>query len=403
VDLPRLLRPTAQVFKSYIDILGTPFPEDKAHEFITWLRDSLSIDLPQERIEIFMERYRTLEALLLDIENNFADLGFVIGTSSGTSGRATIMVRDKQGADKAIEAYRLSVYNLWGTKDDHKIIFIMPEQTRIVMAWLARLATEHLGMSTQATFTIPFSASPDQVRIRTGRTYKPGFRGWRERKILNPFMNWMNVNYVTKRFVKETIDLLEKYAATDHKVLLFGGWVQLHAVYLGLVERGYGVDGKVLQLNRESMIGTGGGLKELYPYSTAQIRDDLATVLQDAGGSPIPHRDVYGMAEANWAAAQCQYRNYHLPPWILSVVLDDDDEIIQSPEGEGLLAFFDPLVGESLFPNFFKTADQVQLVNGGLHYDPGKDCPCGYQTAYIRADGITRRDRLDEAGCAGQI
>lgn len=57
-----------------------------------------------------------------------------------------------EAAQKVIEAYKLAVYRLCGTKDDHRIIFIMPERTRIVMAWIAHLATERLGMANQSHF-----------------------------------------------------------------------------------------------------------------------------------------------------------------------------------------------------------------------------------------------------------
>jgi hypothetical protein len=204
-------------------------------------------------------------------------------------------------------------------------------------------------------------------------------------------------------YVQKTISLLEEYSASETAVLLFGGWVQLDDVYQGLKEKGFGVNGKQLTLNRESMIGTGGGIKEFHPYSPNQIRDRLATVLVGSDGLPIPHRDVYGMAEANWAAAQCEHGNYHIPPWVFSVVLDEIDEIITEADATGLLAFFDPFTGSQLFPSFFKTADQLRLVNNNLKHDPSLECPCGYQTSYITRDSIIRQDRLDEAGCAGQI
>jgi hypothetical protein len=402
-DLSRILRPTAHVFKSYIDILGTPFPEYHPYEFLDWLAGNLSIELLSQHLAAFKRRYSSLESFLTDIERVFADLGFVIGTSSGTSGKSTIMVRDSEAVEKAVEAYKLAVYRLWGTKDNHEIIFIMPEQTRIVMAWLARLATERLGMGTQAHFTIPFPASPDNVRIRSGRLFKPGLRGVIEKRVLFPFMNMMNDTRVKETYVKRTIALLEDLSSSGKDVLLFGGWIQLDAVYEGLRQRGYGENGKVLTLSPESMIGTGGGIKEMYPFTAAQIHERLATILRTPGGDPVPHRDVYGMAEANWAAAQCPFGNYHLPPWVFAVVLDENDEMVSVPKASGLLAFYDPFAGGHLFPNFFKTADQVELVNGGLGYDPQLDCPCGYQTSYIPKDSIVRKDRLDEAGCAGQI
>jgi hypothetical protein len=67
------------------------------------------------------------------------------------------------------------------------------------------------------------------------------------------------------------------------------------------------------------------------------------------------------------------------------------------------LAFFDPFGGGRLFPSFFKTTDQVRLINGGGSHDPARCCPCGRDTSYIVEDTILRVDLVDEAGCAGQL
>ncbi|MBI9044645.1 MAG: hypothetical protein JEZ06_09180 [Anaerolineaceae bacterium] len=402
-DMVHVLRMTSQVFKSYIDILGTPFPNHQPQQFMQWISDNLSIELPAKKLSQFKTRYKTLEDLLLAAENIYTEQGFEIGTSSGTSGRATIILRDKDTADKAVEAYQLAVYRLWGTVDEHQFIFVMPQDTRIVMARVARMATKRLGLDRQSHFTIPFSATPDQVRIRAGRTFEEGFKGWVEEKIINPFMNWMNENYVKSKYVNGTIELLEQMATKQENVLLFGGWIQLHQIYLGLLERGYSENGKVLKLGQASMLGTGGGIKEAYPFPSHQIRDDLQSIVRIADGSALPHRDVYGMAEANWAAAQCEQGNYHLPPWVYAVIVGDNDQIVETADANGILAFYDPLTEGGLFPNFFKTADAVHLINGGRFYDEKLACPCGYQTTYITRDSIIRQDRLDEAGCAGQI
>jgi hypothetical protein len=110
--------------------------------------------------------------------------------------------------------------------------------------------------------------------------------------------------------------------------------------------------------------------------------------------------DVYGMAEANWAAFECNCGNYHIPPWVYAVVTDDDDRIVEGEEATGLLAFFDPVAGGDLIPPFFQTADRVRLVT------PGPDrmlaCPCGYNSPYI-GGAIQRVDLVEEAGCAAQV
>jgi hypothetical protein len=402
-NLVHVLRPTAQVFKSYIDILGTPFPNHAPREFVAWMEDHLSIELPERRLEHLKPRYATSEDLLSDIETLYSDLGIEIGTSSGTSGRATIIMHDNHSATKAAEAYQLAVYRLWGTVNEHHFIFVMPKETRIVMAKVARTATGRLGIASQSHFTIPYSASPDQVRIRTGRLFESGFRGWSEQYILNPFMNWMNENYVKSKYVNQTIALLEQNSAERGNTLLFGGWIQLHHVYEGLRERGYGSNGKTLILGPKSLIGTGGGMKESYLHTPTEIQDNLQSVLSVESGGPIPHRDVYGMAEANWAAAQCDEGNYHLPPWVYAVIINDEDSIVEETEATGLLAFYDPLTEAGLYPHFFKSTDRVCLINGGGWYDSVRACPCGYETAFIRKESIMRQDRVDEAGCAGQL
>ena len=86
-DLSRLLRPTSQTFKSYIELLGTPFPQDEPRGFGDWLADQLSVDLPRDRLRGLRSSYRSLEALLHAVEQMFSDFGLELLTSSGTSGR----------------------------------------------------------------------------------------------------------------------------------------------------------------------------------------------------------------------------------------------------------------------------------------------------------------------------
>ncbi len=398
-DLPRLLRPTAQIFKSYIDILGTPFPQDKPLAFLDWLADQLSLELPRERFERFRPRYGTLEALLADFERQYADFGFEVSTSSGTSGRSTIMVRDQDSMDRTVESFYLCFQRYLGMRAEHRAVFIMPRHTRIAMVRMATFSIMRVGGDEKRVHhTIPFPAEPDQVRIRAGRTYRQGWRGSIERRLWHPFMNWANERLVMPRALRQTLAILEAAQAAGEKVLAFGGWIQLHAIALMLAERG-----QTLQLAPGSLMGTGGGFKELYPHTPAEIRQDIAEVIMLADGAPIPFRDVYGMAEGNWAAMQCAQGNYHIPPWVFAVTLDEDDRFQERADATGLLAFYDPLGGGDLFPAFYKTADRMRLINGAGVYDPALDCPCGEMGAYITQGSIQRVDLVDEAGCAAQI
>ena len=400
-DLPRLLRQTAQTFKSYIDILGTPFPQDRPHAFLDWLADQLSVDLPRERFVQFRSRYPSLEALLQDIERIYADFGFEISTSSGTSGRATILVRDQASTDLTVESFYLAFRRYLNVESVDRAVFVMPRQTRIAMARMSSFSVKRLGLADDHIhFAIPFPAEPDRVRIRAGRTFREGWRGIVEQRFWHPFMDWMQTHYVTPRAVQTTIELLEQAEATKEQVLIFGGWVQLHAIALQLQQAG-----RTLRLAPGSLLGTGGGLKELYPYTVAQIRLALSAVISSADdiAGPIPIRDVYGMAEGNWAAMQCSQGNYHIPPWIYARTLNEDDCLQEAPDATGLLAFFDPYGGGPLFPAFFKTGDQVRLIRGDGASQMSAPCPCGEIGAYITHDSIQRVDLVDEAGCAAQV
>jgi hypothetical protein len=173
----------------------------------------------------------------------------------------------------------------------------------------------------------------------------------------------------------------------------------LHILALQTIKHGLAP----LRLAQGSLLGTGGGFKEFYPYRPEQSRQDVAQAFCLEDGRPIPLRDVYGMAEANWAAMQCANGSYHLPPWIYAITLDQEGLIQLENRATGMLAFFDPFGGGSLFPAFFRTADQVELVGGGLIEQPELTCPCGEPGAYITQNSIRRADLMDEAGCAAQL
>jgi hypothetical protein len=398
-ELTRLLRPTAQTFKSYIDVLDTPFPQDKPGQFLDWIADQLSIPLPRERFERFHRRYPSLESFLKDFERIYQDFGFEVSTSSGTSGRSTIMVRDQAGMDTTAQSFYLCFQRYFGMQIDHRAIFVMPKQTRITMARMVSFSFWRVGLpADHAHFTIPFPAYPDQVRIRSGRTFRGGWQGEVERRFWHPFMNRINDGYVMPNAIRESIRLLEKAENAGEKVLLFGGWIQLHDI-----AREIQAAGKTLHLSPGSLLGTGGGFKELTSLTPEEIRNFVGQVIRLNDGLPAPLRDVYGMAEGNWAAMQCSQGNYHIPPWIYAATLDENDRIQDNPDSTGLLAFFDPFGGGNLFPSFFKTTDRVRLVNGGKAYDTALTCPCGETGAFITQGSIQRVDLLDEAGCAAQV
>jgi hypothetical protein len=388
-DLARLLRPAALTFKSYNDLIG-PFPQDDPPGFLAWLQDQISLPLPAGRETALLRRYGSLEALLCAVESLYADLGLEIVTSSGTSGRASIVPRSGATVEIAVQAYFTGIRELWGVDRGTAMVFMMPQDTRVAMARSARFGTRTLDWTADSRvyYTMPFSATPDRMRIRAGRTFRTGVHGLVERRVLHPFMAWANGHLAEPRYIAATLARLHECAETGRPVMLMGGLAQLHPLAAAWTKDGG-------RLPPGSRVATGGGMKGDYSFTPAQIRADLRSAF---GGAPVS--DVYGMAEANWAAFECACGSYHIPSWVHAVVTDDDDRILEGPEAIGLLAFFDPVGGGDLIPPFFQTADRVRLVTPGP--DCGLACPCGYDSPYIRG-AIQRVDLVEEAGCAAQV
>ena len=125
----------------------------------------------------------------------------------------------------------------------------------------------------------------------------------------------------------------------------------------------------------------------------AELRRDLQAAFRLSTGEPAPIHDIYGTAEANWAAVQCVRGNYHIPPWVYAATLDDQDALQTQARSTGQFAFYDPLGGGDLFPAFFRTADEATLVRGDT-------CPCGGPGCYLEQGSI--RDLSGEARCPRQ-
>ncbi len=383
-----LLRPASLTFKGYVDAVG-PFPQEAPRGFLSWLDDQLSVPLPVARARGLRRRYLTMEGLLAAVERLCAGVGLEMLTSSGTSGIASVVPRDAASTDLAVRSFFAGIRRSWGVARGSAMVFVMPERTRVAMARSARIGIRQLDWAsdTPVFYTMPFAATPDLIRLRGGRSFYPGLRGLAERRILHPALVRADARFVAGRFVAETRVRLRELCDAGRPLMLLGGAAQLHAV----------AQAGPLRLPPGSRVATGGGSKERYPVSPAGIRDVLEAAFP---GTPVA--DVYGMAEADWAAFECSAGNHHLPPWIYAVVTDDADRIVAGPRATGMLAFYDPVAGGEVLPPFFQTADRVTLINGGSAYEPGLRCACGDDSAYIEG-GVWRADLMGEAGCAAQL
>ncbi len=395
-ELPRLLRATSQAFTSYADILGTPFPQDQPAGFAEWLAEQVSVDLSAYEHRL-RSRYRSLAGLLRALERTYSGAGLELLTSRGTSGRTAIVPRDRTSTDLAVESFSLCLRRYFGVTDDRTAVFMLPKRTRVATARLTRTGVQRVGLSPERVhFTYSLPDSPDRIRVRTGRTYRTGWRGGIERRIWHPVTALLHDRLVDAQAVESAISRLVPAAARGEGILLIGSLTQLHQIASFLLD-----DGRTMTLPPGSLLITGGGKTPACVRGPAEMRQDLQSAFRFADGESVPARDMYGMAEANWAALQCSHGSYHIPPWVYAVTVDDDEAFQKGPRTTGLLAFFDPCGGGDLFPAFVRTADRVTLVRG-------TPCPCGEPGSYLEEGSIRpidseRRGAMSEPHVNGEV
>jgi hypothetical protein len=172
------------------------------------------------------------------------------------------------------------------------------------------------------------------------------------------------------------------------KLFLSGMWSSLFKIAEAVRARGFG--GK--DFHADNSLYVGGGLKgAVLPPDYRQY------VFETFNLSPARVFQMYGMQELNTGMPRCRAGRYHVAPWLMCLVLDQDGEKLIPAVGEvqGRAAFFD-LSLDGRWGGVI-SGDKI-TVNYGK-------CECGNRSPSIR-DDITRYADLpggDKITCAGTI
>jgi hypothetical protein len=176
----------------------------------------------------------------------------------------------------------------------------------------------------------------------------------------------------------------------DDKLFFMGYWGAQYQVAKLVREMGYGGT----DFNPDNCVFVAGGTKR------AQLPADYQEFVYETWNIPPEHHfQAYGMQEINSTMPRCREgRRYHVPPWLVPLVLDKDGDVLLAHDGgevEGRAAFFD-LALDGRWGGVI-SGDKISL-----DYRP---CACGNASPSIRDDVVRYADLGgdDKIGCAGTV
>ena len=333
---------------------------------------------------------------ITDIDDWIARLsakGYFISCSSGTTGKSAMLIASQKDMDWS-KIDTVGVFS-WGSgvapAQDRKMIGCAP------VASVPKNLT--IGEAQRAAFANPgwerfnYPVPPITVGSLTKMVVmrKKISDGTARPEEIAEFENTSQERQLV--LDKAVILAAEEIIANREKKLMVSGlWSGLYAVAKVVRDMGYSAK----DFNPDNCIYVGGGLKR------ALLPDDYQEYVHETFN--IPHnRDFqnYSMQELNSGMPKCrECGRYHLPPWIIPMILDKDgDKLLpydlNGGEIEGRAAFFD-LSLDGRWGGVI-TGDKISL-----DYRPGI---CSHKGPSIR-NNIARFADLegdDKIGCAGTI
>ncbi len=173
------------------------------------------------------------------------------------------------------------------------------------------------------------------------------------------------------------------------KLLVSGQFVMLHQMAHKIRAAGYGRH----DFQPDNAMFVGGGLKGA--VLPPDYREFIMETFNLSYGRVYQY---YGMQELNTTMPRCAKGRYHVPPWLIPLMLDDTGDNLLTPSGgeiEGRAGFFD-LSLDARWGGII-SGDRIQMRFGR--------CDCGHQGPTVGPDIVRYADvgDGDKITCAGTI
>ncbi len=317
-----------------------------------------------------------------------AATGHYLSCSSGTTGKCSMLPADAD--DRAFTKRTMPTSFTWGTgikpERQYKIFSLAP----VARTFRANDARDSLRDAFGATYRPLTSGEP----VTVGRVNKMVVL---RRSIADGTARPADIAAFEKtnaRRAKEMQDALQGtaeaiVASRGERIMLQG----LPAALFQVTElvRGMGYRGQDFQA--ENVLSMSGG-----PKGAKLPGDFREQILQTFNIGPQRNYHMYSMQDINSVMPACKVGRYHVPPWLILVLLDETGEQLITPvdgAAEGRAAFLD-LALSGRWGGVI-TGDKV-------HVDYRK-CACGHEGPTVGGDIVRYADGPggDKITCSGTI
>jgi hypothetical protein len=361
-DGARLLFPHT-VYKSYpVSLLE----RNRFDQMTKWLSRLTTVDLSGAEVS----HCDGIDAWLEALEQS---TGLSVTHSSGTSGTMTFLPRTSDGYRIMSQVFGMTSRDFNGLDDSPEArnepwhtFYLGFKGGRSHAARAAGWALDNFAKSPEYLRTLYDVDMSSDVMFMAARVRRAEARGELSQIEITPALKARQAEFeATQRNSAQALDqIFEELLSLKGERVYIGG---MNGALTELAQKGLAMGYSNL-FGDNCVVQCGGGNKG------GKLPDDWEELcLEFTGAKHIGQ--YYGMTEVTMITSKCSHGHYHVPPWVITYVLDPETGRVLDQEGvqAGRAGFFD-LVPQSHWGGF-ATGDEITV-----DWDP---CPCGRTTVHL--------------------
>jgi hypothetical protein len=354
------------VYKSYpISLLE----KNRFDQLTKWLSRLTTIDLSK----VDVSKCDGIDSWLKALEDG---AGLSVTHSSGTSGTMTFLPRTTDGYRIISEVFGMTsrAFNEIGERpnlqnEPYHTFFLGFRGGRAHAGRAAQWAIDNFAGSREYFYPLYDIDMSSDVMFMAARVRRAQARGELDRLEVSPSLKARQAEFeAAQKNAAQSMDrIFDKLIALKGEKVYISG---MTGAVLELARRGL-EQGHKNMFGPRSVVQCGGGGKGV------KLPDNWEETIREFTGAPRIG-EYYGMTEITMITSKCSEGHYHVPPWVITYVLDPDTGKPHPREGVqiGRAAFFDLV--PSTYWGGFATGDEITV--------DWRPCPCGRETVHLHGN-----------------